>query len=235
MTWMVQLTLLLFCILSAPAPAGAQDFRGRINGTVTDNTGAVLPGVTVTATSPALIQPQVQVTGADGAYRFIALPPGVYDVDLRARRLPDASSAKACASSSTDADRRPAAAGRHAAGDRHRDRRLAHRRHVHDAGRHQLHQGAADGHPQRARHLGRHGAGARHPDDAATTWAARAPARRPASSPTASATRTRRSSKASTPPRAPAPTPATSTSAASRSSRSAAPAPAPTASAAAPT
>jgi len=58
--------------------AAAQDFRGRINGTVTDNTGAVLPGVTVTATSPALIQPQVQVTGEDGSYRFIALPPGVY-------------------------------------------------------------------------------------------------------------------------------------------------------------
>jgi len=82
MTWMVQLTLLLFCILSAPAPAGAQDFRGRINGTVTDNTGAVLPGVTVTASSPALIQRQVQVTGSDGSYRFIALPPGVYSVDF---------------------------------------------------------------------------------------------------------------------------------------------------------
>jgi hypothetical protein len=60
------------------APAAAQDFRGRINGTVTDNTGAVLPGVTVTATSPALIQPQVQVTGEDGNYRMIALPAGVY-------------------------------------------------------------------------------------------------------------------------------------------------------------
>jgi hypothetical protein len=62
------------------APAAAQDFRGRINGTVTDNTGAVLPGVTVTTSSPALIQPQVQVTGADGSYRFLALPPGVYEV-----------------------------------------------------------------------------------------------------------------------------------------------------------
>jgi hypothetical protein len=60
--------------------ASAQDFRGRINGTVTDNTGAVLPGVTVTATSPALIQPQVQVTGAAGDFRFLALPPGLYDL-----------------------------------------------------------------------------------------------------------------------------------------------------------
>jgi len=63
------------------APLAAQEFRGRINGIVTDNTGAVLPGVTVTASSPALIQPQVQVTGADGVYRFIALPPGTYTID----------------------------------------------------------------------------------------------------------------------------------------------------------
>jgi hypothetical protein len=68
-------------LLAAAAPTAAQDFRGRINGTVSDNTGAVLPGVTVTASSPALIQPQVQVTGADGSYRFIALPPGVYEIN----------------------------------------------------------------------------------------------------------------------------------------------------------
>ena len=63
-------------------PAAAQDFRGRINGTVTDNTGAVLPGVTVTATSPALIQPQVQVTGQR---RLVPLPgaaAGVYTIDF---------------------------------------------------------------------------------------------------------------------------------------------------------
>jgi len=75
--------LLCLCFALAWAlPAGAQEFRGRINGTVTDNTGAVLPGVTVTASSPALIQPQVQVTGADGTFRFLALPPGVYLVDF---------------------------------------------------------------------------------------------------------------------------------------------------------
>jgi hypothetical protein len=71
---------LCLALLVAAAPASAQDFRGRINGTVTDNTGAVLPGVTVTASSPALIQPQVQVTGEQGDYRFLALPPGVYEV-----------------------------------------------------------------------------------------------------------------------------------------------------------
>ena len=72
----------LAALVITSATAAAQEFRGRLNGTVTDNTGAVLPGVTVTATSPALIQPQVQVTGADGSYRFLALPPGVYEIDF---------------------------------------------------------------------------------------------------------------------------------------------------------
>ncbi|MGH9385365.1 MAG: carboxypeptidase regulatory-like domain-containing protein [Vicinamibacterales bacterium] len=78
--------LRMFCLCAAlllvAAPTFAQDFRGRINGEVTDNTGAILPGVTVTATSPALIQPQVQVTASDGSYRFIALPPGVYELNF---------------------------------------------------------------------------------------------------------------------------------------------------------
>src|SRR4029453_14866419 len=79
-----RLRLLCLCVvlLIAAAPTFAQDFRGRINGTVTDNTGAILPGVTVTASGPALIKPQVQVTGADGTYRFIALPPGVYELNF---------------------------------------------------------------------------------------------------------------------------------------------------------
>ncbi|MGE3276276.1 MAG: TonB-dependent receptor [Vicinamibacterales bacterium] len=72
--------LACLCSLFLVPVAGAQDFRGRVNGTVTDDTGAVLPGVTVTATSPALIQPQVQIAGAAGDYRFLALPPGLYDI-----------------------------------------------------------------------------------------------------------------------------------------------------------
>ena len=67
-------------IALAATPTAAQDFRGRINGTVSDNTGAVLPGVSVTATSPALIQAQTQFTGTDGSFRFLALPPGTYEL-----------------------------------------------------------------------------------------------------------------------------------------------------------
>src|SRR5687767_5240683 len=66
----------------AAARTFAQQFRGRLHGTVSGNTGAVLPGVTVTAASAALIQPQGQATGGDGTYRFLALPPGVYAIDF---------------------------------------------------------------------------------------------------------------------------------------------------------
>jgi hypothetical protein len=61
-------------------PAGAQVSTGEIFGKVTDNTGAVLPGVSVTITSAALIQPQSVVTQASGGYRFPNVPIGTYAV-----------------------------------------------------------------------------------------------------------------------------------------------------------
>jgi hypothetical protein len=71
-------SLLFVVFLCVSASAAAQEQRGRIIGVVTDATNAVLPGVTVTATSPALIQPQAVVTGFEGSYRFPALPSGEY-------------------------------------------------------------------------------------------------------------------------------------------------------------
>ena len=59
--------------------AGAQT-TGRVVGVVEDPQGAVLPGVTVTATSPQLQGASTSVTDANGQYRFPALPPGVYGV-----------------------------------------------------------------------------------------------------------------------------------------------------------
>ncbi|MCY4030262.1 MAG: TonB-dependent receptor, partial [Acidobacteria bacterium] len=67
-------------VLLAPVGAGAQELRGRLVGAVTDVTGAVLPGVTVTASSAALIQDRVVVTGSQGGYVFPALPTGDYSV-----------------------------------------------------------------------------------------------------------------------------------------------------------
>jgi len=55
---------------------------GNIRGTVTDETGAVLPGVTVVIHSDALIgATREQVTNELGVYRFISIPIGTYDVE----------------------------------------------------------------------------------------------------------------------------------------------------------
>src|SRR5438045_8379825 len=53
---------------------------GAINGKITDASGAVMPGVTVTITSPSMQGTRTDTTGADGIYRFSAIPPGDYTV-----------------------------------------------------------------------------------------------------------------------------------------------------------
>jgi hypothetical protein len=64
----------------AIAGQGASNPAGII-GLVTDNTGAILPGVTVTAASPALQVPSViAVTDSLGEYRLSPLPIGIYTV-----------------------------------------------------------------------------------------------------------------------------------------------------------
>ena len=56
--------------------------EAAILGQVTDDTGGVLPGVTVMATSPALQVPQVvAVTNERGEYRLSPLPIGTYVVE----------------------------------------------------------------------------------------------------------------------------------------------------------
>ena len=58
----------------------AQQQTGEIFGRVTDKSGAVLPGVTVTVSGPALIQPFVTTTSESGSYRVPELPIGTYSV-----------------------------------------------------------------------------------------------------------------------------------------------------------
>jgi hypothetical protein len=65
-------------------PAGAQNLSsGSVDGVVTDESGAALPGVAVTASSPALQVKQVAtVTDSEGRYRFLDLPRGTYQIDF---------------------------------------------------------------------------------------------------------------------------------------------------------
>src|SRR5689334_13745551 len=78
----VKLSVVLLLVLAlVPAIALAQGQSGSIAGVVKDATGAVLPGVTVEASSPALIEKtRSVVTDGSGAYKIIDLRPGTYTV-----------------------------------------------------------------------------------------------------------------------------------------------------------
>jgi hypothetical protein len=58
--------------------AVAQTGDGSLRGYVRDQQGGVLPGVTITATSPVLLAPVTAVTDSAGYYRLLNLPPGTY-------------------------------------------------------------------------------------------------------------------------------------------------------------
>jgi hypothetical protein len=74
--------LLALSLVLPPALAAAQNLAtGAITGVVRDTSGAVLPGVTVEASSPALIEKvRTVVTDGQGVYRIIDLRPGAYTV-----------------------------------------------------------------------------------------------------------------------------------------------------------
>ena len=76
--WFLRGFLAVLAVAALYGSASAQIEQGRLTGIVSDEQGAVLPGVTVTATSPALIGSQAAVTEADGRFRFPSLPPGQY-------------------------------------------------------------------------------------------------------------------------------------------------------------
>src|SRR5438045_5315784 len=61
------------------APLQAQ-IGANVGGIVTDNSGAVLPGVTITIINTATGRTRSLVTSAEGRYRAVALEPGPYQV-----------------------------------------------------------------------------------------------------------------------------------------------------------
>ena len=63
------------------APLAHAQTTGSITGVVTDASGALMPGVTITLSGERLIAgPQTQVTDTGGSYRFDRLVPGNYDM-----------------------------------------------------------------------------------------------------------------------------------------------------------
>src|SRR5687767_10407065 len=73
--------LIVVCVLFIVTSVAAQGASSGIAGVVRDSSGAVMPGVTVEASSPALIEKvRVVVSDDQGQYKFVALVPGVYTV-----------------------------------------------------------------------------------------------------------------------------------------------------------
>src|SRR5229473_2618048 len=68
----------LLVALLAASPALAQS--GQINGVITDNTGGVVPGVTVKAVEVATGLSRDAVTDANGRYIFTSLRPTTFDI-----------------------------------------------------------------------------------------------------------------------------------------------------------
>lgn len=71
-------------VLTGSLPAFAQSTTGTITGRAVDSSGAVLPGVTVSISSPQMIGgAREAVTDALGTYRFTQIPPGTYSVSFQ--------------------------------------------------------------------------------------------------------------------------------------------------------
>lgn len=69
-------------VLMCAAPAFAQFDRGTISGTITDQQGGVVPGVTVTVTNTATRQSRTAVTDGTGYYTLPLLEPSQYDITV---------------------------------------------------------------------------------------------------------------------------------------------------------
>lgn len=78
----VALILVVVALFANPVSGWAQRTTGDIRGVVTDASGAVLPGVTVTLRGRAVPGAPTTVTNETGVYRFPNLPPGSYDLTV---------------------------------------------------------------------------------------------------------------------------------------------------------
>jgi carboxypeptidase family protein len=85
---MKRLVLVILVVLSLAVGVSAQTFRGSINGTVTDPSGALVPNATVKATESATGIDHNTVTTSDGAFSFQDIPLGQYKITVTATGFP---------------------------------------------------------------------------------------------------------------------------------------------------
>jgi len=80
--------LFLLFLLVLDSVADGQTFRGSINGTVVDPSGAVIAGATVKATEIATNIDRTTVTSSEGQFSFQDIPVGIYKVAVVAQGFP---------------------------------------------------------------------------------------------------------------------------------------------------
>jgi hypothetical protein len=73
---------LAIAVLGTAGRLQAQGLTGQISGTVSDTTGGVLPGVTVTIKNVGTGLTRETVTGTDGAFVFPDLLAGTFDLTV---------------------------------------------------------------------------------------------------------------------------------------------------------
>lgn len=86
--WHFQLAAAVLIITVVAFPARAQTFRGAINGTVTDPSGAVVPNAQVKAAETATGIDHNTLTTSEGQFSFQDIPIGVYKVTVTASGFP---------------------------------------------------------------------------------------------------------------------------------------------------
>jgi hypothetical protein len=77
-------TLLLALVMLGTAASAQIGGTGSLQGTITDPSGAVVPGAIVTATNTSTNATSIQNTGSAGFYSLAALPPGSYSITVTA-------------------------------------------------------------------------------------------------------------------------------------------------------
>src|SRR6267154_5496780 len=85
---MKRLVLAILVVLLFAVAGNAQTFRGAINGTVTDPSGAVVPNAAVKATESTTGIDHNTVTTSDGVFAFQDMPLGFYKVTVTTSGFP---------------------------------------------------------------------------------------------------------------------------------------------------
>ena len=84
MKFLVGMLLAAFTLFYLASGSNAQTVNGVIAGTVTDPSGASVPGATITLANVGTGASQSTTTDSDGSYRFSLVPPGAYTIDVKA-------------------------------------------------------------------------------------------------------------------------------------------------------